>query len=86
MRKARLEAGRARGVKAVASQVTDALCLRSYGAVMAKNEDDDDKVKRRRCGACFGEGGEWEEANGQPGTPKKWKQCRACNGSGWQDG
>lgn len=51
---------------------------------MAK-DDDDKKPKRHRCGACFGEGGEWVETNGQAEKKKEWRRCRACNGSGWQD-
>ncbi len=48
-------------------------------------KDDDDKPKQRRCGACFGEGGNWEDTNGtEDNKGRVWVQCRACGGSGWQ--
>jgi DnaJ-class molecular chaperone len=54
---------------------------------MGKGDDDEQKKKpkRHRCGACFGEGGEWTSTNGKPGSKPKWTKCRACNGTGWQD-
>ncbi|GAA0923382.1 hypothetical protein GCM10009560_23280 [Nonomuraea longicatena] len=50
---------------------------------MGKNQDEE--PERPRCGACFGEGGNWEELNGEKGQERTWANCRACEGSGWVD-
>lgn len=49
---------------------------------MAKGEDQPKKIK---CGACFGEGGSWEELNGKKGQERVWRKCRSCGGSGYVD-
>lgn len=49
---------------------------------MAKGED---KPKKVKCGACFGEGGNWEELNAKKGQERVWRKCRGCEGSGYVD-
>ncbi|GHE49180.1 hypothetical protein GCM10017673_58410 [Streptosporangium violaceochromogenes] len=48
------------------------------------DDEEDSTPQRNRCGACFGEGCNWEELNGQRDKHRKWLKCRACGGSGWQ--
>ncbi|MGW4412632.1 hypothetical protein ACWEJ6_52190 [Nonomuraea sp. NPDC004702] len=43
----------------------------------------DDDEERTICGACLGEGGNWEDVNGtEDNKGRKWVKCRACNKSG----
>ncbi|MFG3442721.1 hypothetical protein ACGF0J_36235 [Nonomuraea sp. NPDC047897] len=46
---------------------------------------DDEKPKKVKCGACFGEGGNWEEVNGKKDKERRWNTCRACGGGGTVD-
>lgn len=64
-----------------AAGVTDLPLRLNLGGDMGK----EDKPKRVKCGACFGEGGNWEELNGTKGKERKWNKCRTCGGSGWVD-
>lgn len=55
-----------------------------YCQGMGTTDDDDEQKEHRRCGACFGESGNWEEPNGKSDKGRKWTNYRARRGSGWQ--
>jgi hypothetical protein len=55
-----------------------------YCQDMGTTHDDDEQKEHRRCGACFGEGGKWEELNGKSDKGFKRTKCRSFGGSSWQ--